>query len=126
MMNNGKPSVLKMSEDKKQETVNTVYEAIGILNKKMKESRQCWSETWKVTKRATTHTITMVNNSHKYMGASVSLIVGSSQQRRLKRHIRRSDVWLESRRIANKTGANFDEVKDLYFKLMNLYIDSNP
>lgn len=111
-----------MPEHQKRQTVAAVYEALGILNQRAKSARECWSETWKISKRITKHTITMVNNSQKYTGVWVSLIVGSSQQRRLKRFNRRSDVWIKSRRIADQTGANFDEVKDLYFELMNQYI----
>jgi hypothetical protein len=114
-----KPSILKMSERKKQEAIDAVLEALEILNRKMSESRECWSESWK----GNTHTITMINHSHKFLSVYVSLIVGCSQQKHLKQNIRRSEVWLESWKIAKETGANFEEVEDLFLLYMSHYVE---
>ena len=124
MENKTQPSALNMPEHKKRETVSAVYEAIGILNKQEKDWREFWSETWKVTEQSTRHRIMSYKYSRKYLSGVVYLIVGSSQQRRLKRYNRQNDVWVKSLRIANKTGVNFSEVKELYFKLMFDYIDN--
>lgn len=123
-MNKNTPSVLIMPHHKKIETVLAVYEALGIINGKIKKSRR-WTETWKVTKSSITHTIKRFNYSQKSLSVGISLLIGSTQQRHCKSSIRKNDVWFRSHNIADKTGANFDEVKDLYLVLMNQYIAGN-
>lgn len=112
-----------MPEDKKDEILLAVYQAIGIAGEKMKSP--IWTETWKVTKHSTTHTMTRINNSLRNMRIGVSLMVGSSHQRRAKRFTRKNDVISRSFLIAQQTGADFREIIPLYFSLMDQYIDDS-
>ncbi len=121
-MKNGNLSALDMPENKKQETVDAVFEAIEILSERVKESRECWTETWKATRRATTHTITMMNHSQRFISISVRLIVGRSQQRNIKHRARQLDVCLKSLQIARETGASFEEVEAKFYSAMNYYV----
>ncbi len=112
-----------MPEYKKQETVNAVYLALEILNEREKQRRQCWSETWKSTKYGTTHKITMINRCCRFLDIYISLIVGRSQQRRLKRYARQYDIRLKSWIIAQETGASFEEVEELFLTHMSHYVE---
>lgn len=124
-MKNSQPSALQMPEHRRRETVEAVYEALGIINERIRSPRVRWEETWKTTGRTTTHTIKMLREPNRGLGVAVSLVVGSSQQRRIKRCNRRIDVRRKSYLIAQETGADFNEVKDLYFKMMNQYIEND-
>jgi hypothetical protein len=65
----------------------------------------------------------MLNRSGRFSNIFISLIVGRSQQRRLKRFSRQSDIRLKSLQIARETGASFEEVEELFFTYMNRYVE---
>lgn len=111
-----------MPERKKQETIDAVYKALEILTEKAKNSRLCRTETWKLHKHGTKHTITMINRSGRFLDVSISLFVGYSQQRYLKRYKRQTDVWLQSSLISLQTGASVEEVEALFLLRMNQYV----
>jgi hypothetical protein len=121
-MNKNKPPALNMPEHKKQETIDAVYKALEILNEKREASRECWSETWSLQKHGTKHTITMINRSGRFLDVSISLFVGCSQQRYLKRYKRQTDVRMQSCLISLQTGASVEEVEALFLLCMNQYV----
>lgn len=58
-----------------------------------------------------------------YGGRWVTLVKGSTQPRYLYRHRRRWQVEIEARRIAEETGADFDEIRAVFLRRMSDYID---
>lgn len=116
----GQPSALNIPERKKEETIEAVGEAIEAVTKRMKEFRHFDVRIWSDARE-----FLIVSKYNDYISKVViALIVGRSQQRFLKRRRRRSDVLLESRKIANETGASFEEVNDLFLTSMKNYINS--
>ncbi len=115
-----KSSALNMPESKKQETLDAVFKALKILNKKSKPSRD-----FDVGIALNRKSFSMSNGFNMIASnAFIALVVGHSQQRRLKRYSRRSDVFLESLKIAEETGANIGEIREDFMSKMYNYIST--
>jgi hypothetical protein len=116
----GQPSALEMPEWKKQQTIDAVYDAIGIVNKRKKEFSHLNVGIWSDAQE-----FLMVSKYNDYLSkVIIALIVGRSQQRFLKRRRRRSEVWFESQKIANETGASVEDVNDEFLTSMSHYINT--
>src|ERR1700755_3062245 len=114
----GRPSVLRLPTQTKQETVEATYTALTILSERMTHYRRAYD----TNEDPLQFRLRSIGNDLSIFGNYVQLIIGRSQQPLLKGRMREWRVSAESRRIAAETGASVDDVYKLFMSLMSDYI----
>ncbi len=114
----GKPSALSMPKDKKQKAVNAVFDAVGILNKRMRKLRDLEGEIC-----ADVRSFIGVHKFNMHLSdAFIALFSGRSHQRHLRRRERQWDVRIESLKIARETGVPIEEVEEAFLSMVSRYV----
>lgn len=110
-----------LTESEKLETIKAIEQASEYLGRQSSISRIEFT-----TLANGREVLRSIHNSEVYLDRWVSLVKGATQPRHLYRRRRRFDVEMESRKIANETGADYSEVHRLFMQLMDKYIGERP
>ncbi len=110
---------MRFSANQKQETITSVNIALNILSQQMARSNRLIE----VNHRSGREILNSIRGSMGVFNTYVTLVIGKSQQRRIKRQLRRWDLQCESLKIAKETDASYDEIFELFMSLMGDYID---
>ena len=106
-----------LTEAEKQEVLDAVERALTYLLE-MSKQRKC-----KFTTFANDNTsFQMFNYRQRYLNRCMPLVKGSTQPPFLYRRQRRNEVATEAWRIAQETGASFQDVKEAFMNQMDGFI----
>ena len=121
-MSSNKRSALRMSECDKQQTYQAAMIAMGIINKKREALNNYRQEVYtNFDKYEGSFTFTF---NMDFMKVTHKLILGYMQQRFTNGKKRQLQVTVESLKIAQETGASYQEVRELFLLLLSKYIIS--
>jgi len=117
---NNTPTQLRMSEGDKQKTYQAAVAAIHIINQRREALNKYRNEALTYASHNPGNYSFTFNMD--FMKVTHKLILGYRQQRFAQRRNREWQISAESLKIAEETGASFQEVKELFLLLMNRFI----
>ncbi len=122
MRKENKPTALRMSEREKQQTFQAAVAAIHIINRRHEALNKYRNEV--LTYAANNPGNYSFSFNMDFMKVSRKLMVGYVSNCYAQSQIRKWQVSAESLKIANATGASYQEVRELFLLLMSKYITS--
>jgi hypothetical protein len=121
-MTTNQPTQLRMNERERQQTFQAAVAAIQIINQRYEALNKYRDEA--LTYAANNPGNYSFSFNMDFMKVSRKLMVGYVSNCYAQSQIRKWQVSAESLKIANETGAHYQEVRELFLLLMNKFIIS--